>query len=153
MEKRETRVIVSIFVLFLFSCHSNCNPTATNPSFRISLSTTCTGHACNSASYQWKLVRVDSTGCELGEISLTRAKTQTDLHLPGIVFKENQLYGGLTYRFKVTVTPESGPAGMAAYQFKMNDPPRVGDCTIPIQSGGALMTFFEFNCSMEWSVS
>ena len=126
---------------------------ATNTLFPISLSTTCTGHACDTAQYHWTLIRVDSLGYEMEEISLTRAKMKTDLNLPVMVLKEKQLRGTLYYRFKVTVTQNNSPDGMADYDFTMNGRPHVGSCGVQPQSGEALSTNFKFDCGSGWRVS
>ena len=84
--------------------------------------------------------------------SLTREMTQTELNLPGITIKADQLPGGFTYRLKATVTPEIGPEGNAAYQFRMNAPPHSGQCTVSPGSGEAMTTQFAFNCT-GWQVS
>ena len=144
------RFKLSLLFFFNFSCDSNCNDPA-NPSIRIRLTTTCTGHACDNANYQWQLVTVDSDGNEVSE-SLTRDMTQTELNLPGIIIKADQLPVGFTYRLKATVTPEIGPEGNAAYQFRMNAPPHSGQCTVSPGSGKALTTQFAFNCT-GWQVS
>lgn len=135
---------------FYFSCDINCNQPA-NPSARISLSTTCTGLACSTAEYQWQLFTVDSSDVELSEIILTRDMTQSELNLSGIIIKANQLAGGLSYRLKVTASPDYGPPGNAAYQFRMNAPPHSGQCTVTPGTGDALKTNFAFNCS-GWQV-
>ena len=126
---------------------------ATNALFPISLSTTCTGHACDTAQYQWTLIRVDSLGYEMEEISLTRAKMKTDFNLPVMVFKEKQLHGTFYYQFKVTVTQNNGPDGMAGYEFTMNGRPYEGTCSVQPQSGEALSTNFKFDCGTGWQVS
>ena len=102
--------------------------------------------------YQWQLFTVNSNGNELSEISLTRDMTETELDLPGIIIKSDQLVGGMLYRLKVTATPDNGPLGSAAYQFRTNAPPHSGQCTVTPGSGEALKTNFAFNCS-GWQVS
>ena len=77
--------------------------------------------------------------------------THTELNLPGILIKANQLTGGYTYRLKVTATPTTGPAGNAAYQFRMNAPPHSGRCTVSPRTGEALSTNFDFRCT-GWQV-
>ena len=123
-----------------------------NPSNRISVITTCTGHRCNTAVYQWQLVAVDSNGDQLSEINLTRDMTEIELDLPDIIIKGDQLAGGMLYRLKATATPDHGPAGSAAYQFRTNAPPHSGQCTVSPGSGEALKTNFAFNCT-GWEVS
>ena len=83
--------------------------------------------------------------------SLTRNMTQSDLDLPGLSIKANQLNEGLTYQLKVTASPEDGPAGNAAYQFEMNAPPQNGSCTVSPESGEALVTTFAVICK-DWKV-
>ena len=134
---------------FLLRCLINCEKTA-SASTRISLTTMCTGHACDAVKYQWQLVSLHPNGNELKE-SLTRDMTHTELNLPGIIIKENQLPGGFTYLLKLTATPGIGPAGNAAYQFRMNAPPHSGQCTVSPGSGEALKTKFEFRCT-GWKV-
>lgn len=102
--------------------------------------------------YQWKLFTVNSYGDELSEISLSRDMTETELDLPRIIIKSDQLVGGMLYRLKVTATPDNGPLGSAAYQFRTNAPPHSGQCTVTPRSGEALKTNFVFNCS-GWQVS
>lgn len=133
------------WALFL-RCLINCDKTATSISTRISLTTVCTGHACATAQYQWQLVSLDPNGNEV-KATLTRDMTQTDLNLPGIIVKENNLSGGLIYRLKVTASPDNGPPGNAAYQFEMNVPPHSGQCTVTPGSGEALKTKFDFRCT------
>ena len=77
--------------------------------------------------------------------------TDTELNLPGIIIKADQLTGGSTYRLKVTATPGIGPAGNAAYQFRMNAPPHSGQCTVSPTTGEALRTKFDFRCN-GWQV-
>ena len=77
--------------------------------------------------------------------------TDTELNLPGIIIKADQLTGGFTYRLKVTATPGIGPAGNAAYQFRMNAPPHSGQCTVSPSTGEALRTKFDFRCT-GWQV-
>ena len=118
------------------------------------MTTTCAGHACNTAKYQWQLVTVDSNGDEHSEISLTRDMTETELDLPGIIIKGNQLNEtgpSFFYRLKVTVSQDNGPSGNAAYQFRMNAPPSPGTCTVTPDTGVALKTEFVFTCS-GWQV-
>ena len=135
---------------FLLRCLINCEKTA-SVSTRISLTTTCTGHACDAATYQWQLVSLHpSNDTEIKE-SLTRDMTDTELNLPSIIIKANQLTGGFTYRLKVTATPGIGPAGNAAYQFGMNAPPHSGLCTVSPRTGEALRTKFDFRCT-GWQV-
>ena len=129
------------------SCLINCDKIA-SPSTQISLTTTCTGHACDNARYQWQLVTVDPlTDDELSEINLTRDMTKTELNLPSIIIKENKLAGGSIYRLKVTVSHNNGPAGNAVYQFRMNAPPHSGQCTVSPENGEALVTKFNFKCT------
>lgn len=130
-------------------CLINCEKIA-SISTRISLTTTCTGHACKAAKYLWQLVSVHADGNEIKE-TLTRDMTQTDLNLPGIIIKENELSEGLVYLLKVTVTQDNGPAGMAAYDFKINAPPHSGQCTVTPETGDALTTRFDFECT-GWQV-
>lgn len=78
--------------------------------------------------------------------------TETELHLPDIIIKRDQLAGGMLYRLKVTATPEHGPAGSVAYQCRTNAPPHSGQCTVSPRSGEALKTNFAFNCT-GWQVS
>lgn len=130
-------------------CLINCEKIA-SISTRISLTTTCTGHACKAAKYLWQLVSVHADGNEIKE-TLTRDMTQTDLNLPGIIIKENELSEGLVYLLKVTVTQDNGPAGMAAYDFTMNTPPHSGQCTVTPETGDALKTRFDFECT-GWQV-
>ena len=117
----------------------------------ISLATTCEGNACDSVIYQWQLVTVDSQSGQENVTSLTRDMTRSDLDLPGLSIKANQLNGGLTYQLKVTASPEDGPAGNAAYQFEMNAPPQNGACTVSPKSGEALVTKFAVTCT-GWQV-
>ncbi|KAJ7340518.1 hypothetical protein OS493_003270 [Desmophyllum pertusum] len=135
---------------FLSRCLINCDKVA-SVSTRISVTTTCTGQACNTAKYQWQLVTVNSNGDELRVIILTRDKTETDLNLPGIIIKDNQLTqlddSSLFYQLKVSVSQDNGPSGNAAYQFRMNAPPSSGRCTVTPQTGEALKTKFDFICS------
>ena len=138
-----------ITCLSLLRCLINCAKTV-SASTRISLTTTCTGHACDTAMYQWQLVSLDPYGDEIIE-RLTRNMTRTDLNIPSIIIKGNQLFEGPTYRLKVTVTQPNGPAGIAAYQFRVNSPPKPGQCTVSPERGEALKTKFEFRCS-GWQV-
>ncbi|KAJ7340521.1 hypothetical protein OS493_003275 [Desmophyllum pertusum] len=130
-------------------CLINCDKVA-SVSTRISVTTTCTGQACNTAKYQWQLVTVNSNGDKLNVIILTRDKTETDLNLPGIIIKDNQLTqlaSSLFYLLKVQVSQDNGPSGNAAYQFRMNAPPSSGWCTVKPETGEALKTKFDFICS------
>lgn len=125
-----------------------------NPSIRLSLSTTCTGQACNTAKYQWQLVTVNSNGNKVSETSLTRDMTETDLDLPGIIIKGNQLTAldsSLFYRLNVRLPQDNGPSGNAAYQFRVNAAPRPGRCTVTPDKGVALKTEFVFIC-IGWQV-
>ena len=88
------------------------------------------------------------------EISLTRNMTETDLGLSGTIIKANQLLqldSNLFYRLKVKVSQHDGPAGHAAYQFRMNAPPSPGNCTVTPEYGQALKTEFVFLCT-GWQV-
>lgn len=116
-------------------------------STRLSLKTTCTGPGCNMAAYQWHLQGVSSSGYSVYPMNLSRDMTETDLNLPGIVLKGNHLPRYMMYRLMVTVTPDNGPAGRAAYQFKANGPPQSGGCYVSRYSGDALKTKFYFTCS------
>ena len=118
------------------------------------MTTTCKGLACRTATYQWQLVIVNSIGDELREIILNRNMTETDLGLPGIIIKEDQLLqlnSNLFYRLKVEVSQHDGPAGHAAYQFRMNAPPSPGNCNVTPEYGQALKTEFVFICT-GWQV-
>ena len=150
-EEQATKSDWYLFCFFsLLSCLINCEKTA-SVSTRISLTTKCTGHACDAAKYQWQLVSLHpSHGAEIKE-GLTRDMTDTELNLPGIIIKANQLNGSFTYRLKVTATPGIGPAGNAAYQFRMNAPPHSGLCTVSSGNEKALNTKFEFRCT-GWQV-
>ena len=134
---------------FSLRCLINCNKIA-SVSTRISVATTCTGQACKKAKYQWQLFTVNSSGDELSEISLTRNMTETDLDFSGIIIKRNQLaqlqQHSFQYRLEVSVSQDDWPSGNAAYQFRMNDPPRHGSCTVTPTNGKALKTEFVFNC-------
>lgn len=80
--------------------------------------------------------------------------TETALNLPGIIIKENklkQLDPHLFYLLKVTVSQDVGPSGNAAYQFRMNGPPRPGKCNVTPTHGEALKTKFVFEC-LDWQV-
>ncbi len=80
--------------------------------------------------------------------------TETELDLPGIIIKENQLAElapSSFYRLKVRVSPDIGPSGNAAYQFRMNAPPIAGKCIVTPASGVALKTEFVFMCT-GWQV-
>jgi len=80
--------------------------------------------------------------------------TETDLDLPGIIIRANQLTPldpHLFYRLKVSVSQDVGPSGNAAYQFRMNAPPTPGGCTVTPTSGKALKTEFVFICK-DWKV-
>ena len=80
--------------------------------------------------------------------------TETELDLPGIIIKANQLTDllpSLYYQLKVIVSQDNGPSGNAAYQFRMNSPPRPGTCTVTPDSGVALKTEFVFICT-GWQV-
>ena len=124
-------------------------------STRISIATTCKGLACQTATYSWKLVIVNSIGHELPGNILTRNMTETDMDLPGIIIKGNQLpplnVSEWFYRLKVWVSQDHGPAGNAAYQFRVNAPPSSGNCTVTPKSGQALKTAFSFLCT-GWQV-
>ena len=137
-----------MFFFFSWRCLINCEKNA-SVSARISVATTCTGQACNTTKYQWQLFTVNSSVSELREISLTRNMTETDLDLPGIIIKRNQLapLSHLFYRLEVSVSQDDGPPGNAAYQFRMNDSPRHGNCTVTPINGTALKTEFVFNCT------
>ena len=139
---------------FSLRCLINRNKIA-SVSTRISVATTCTGQACKKAKYQWQLFTVNSSGDELSEISLTRNMTETDLDFSGIIIKRNQLaplkQQSFQYRLEVNVSQDEGPSGNAAYQFRMNDPPRHGNCTVTPTIGEALKTEFVFNC-INWEV-
>ena len=140
-------------IFYYFRCLINCEKIA-SVSTRISVTTTCKGLACRTATYQWQLVIVNSIGDELREIILTRNMTETDLDLPGIIIKEDQLLqldSNLFYRLKVKVSQYDGPAGHAAYQFRMNGPPSPGNCTVTPEYGQALKTEFVFICT-GWQV-
>ena len=141
-------------IFFSWRCLINCDKIA-SVSTRISVTTTCTGQACKTAKYQWQLFTVNSNGDELSEISLTRDMTETDLDLSGIIIKRNQLaplkQQSFQYRLEVNVSQDEGPSGNAAYQFRMNDPPRHGNCTVTPTIGEALKTEFVFNC-INWEV-
>ena len=115
-----------------------------NVSSRLSLTTTCRGSGCNTATYQWKLNSLVHT------VTLTRHMTETDLNLPGIVLKPHRLKSN-TYWLIVTVTPNSGPEGKSAYQFTTNMPPYNGYCNAWPYSGQALKTKFFMYCS-RWEV-
>lgn len=131
----------------LLRCLINCEENA-SASTRISLITTCSGHACDTAKYQWQLVSLDSHGLESPEI-LERDMTQTELNISGIIVKANKLKGGFTYRLKVNTVNE--PQGIAAYQFTINAPPQLGKCTVTPKTGEALKIKFNFKCS-GWEV-
>ena len=134
---------------FFWRCLINCEKIA-SVSTRISVATTCTGQACNTAKYQWQLFTVNSNGDELSETPLTRDMTETDLDLPGIIIKKNQLAPlgqNWFYRLEVSVSQDDGPSGNAAYQFRMNDAPRHGNCTVTPTNGEALKTEFVFICT------
>ena len=76
--------------------------------------------------------------------------TETDLDLPGIIIKKNQLAPlgqNWFYRLEVSVSQDDGPSGNAAYQFRMNDAPRHGNCTVTPTNGEALKTEFVFICT------
>ena len=124
-------------------------------STRISIATTCKGLACQTATYSWQLVIVNSIGHELPGNILTRNMTETDMDLPGIIIKGNQLpplnVSEWFYRLKVWVSQDHGPAGNAAYQFRVNAPPSSGNCTVTPKSGQALKTAFSFLCT-GWQV-
>lgn len=80
--------------------------------------------------------------------------TETELDLPGIIIKANQLTdlnSSLYYQLKVYVSQDNGPSGNAAYQFRMNAPPRPGTCTVTPESGVTLKTEFVFSCT-GWQV-
>ena len=144
---------VHIFVLFHLRCLINCDRIASE-STRISLTTTCTGHACKAAKYQWKLVTVNSNGGDVTKLPLTRDMTETGLNLTGIIIKKNQLRqlnSNLFYRLEVKVSQHDGSPGYAAYQFRMNAPPTPGKCTVTPTSGNALKTMFVFTC-IGWQV-
>lgn len=87
-------------------------------------------------------------------MSLTRDMTETALNRPSIIIKKNklkQLDPHLSYLLKVTVSQDVGPSGNAAYQFRMNAPPRPGKCTVTPTHGEALKTKFVFEC-LDWQV-
>ena len=140
--------------LLYHRCLINCEKTA-SASTRISIATTCKGPACQTATYHWQLVIVDSTGSELQENILTRNMTETDMDLPGIIIKANQLQPLIVserfYRLKVLVSQDDGPDGNAAYQFRVNAPPSPGNCTVTPTNGQALKTAFAFSC-IDWQV-
>lgn len=121
-----------------------------NVSSRLSLTTTCRGSGCNTATYQWELNSLGSSGTVVRTVALTRDMTETDLSLPGIVIKPHR-FGFNRYRLIVTVTPNSGPAGKSAYQFTTNMPPYNGYCNASRYSGQALKTTFYLSCS-RWKV-
>ena len=76
--------------------------------------------------------------------------TETELDLPGIIIKPDQLTdlsSSLYYQLKVNVSQDKGPSGYAAYQFRMNAPPRPGTCTVTPETGVALKTEFVFICT------
>ena len=78
--------------------------------------------------------------------------TETALDLPGIIIKRNQLAPlKLFYRLEVRVSQDVGPSGNAAYQFRMNAPPRGGHCNVTPTQGKALKTEFVFICT-DWEV-
>ena len=134
---------------FSWRCLINCDKNA-SASTRISVTTTCTGEACNTAKYQWQLFTVNLNVDEVNEIPLTRDMTETDLDLPGIIIKGNQLPPRdphLFYRLEVSVSQDVGPSGIAAYQFKINAPPSDGVCTVTPTNGEALKTKFGFICT------
>ena len=135
---------------FPWRCLINCEKPA-SLSTPISLATTCEGNACDNVTYQWQLVTVHSQSGQDNVERLTRDMTQSDLDLPGLSIKANQLNGGLTYQLKVTASPDDGPAGNAAYQFEMNVPPQNGECTVSPKSGEALVTKFAVTCT-GWQV-
>ena len=138
--------------LFLFcrtSCVINCEETV-SVSTRLALQTSCAGYACETARYKWILISLDSLGNETNK-GLKPDMTLTGLNLPGIIIKENELAGNLTYRLKVIATQDVGPEGIAAYQFTMNAPPVGGNCTVKPPRGRALNTSFDFQCS-DWQV-
>ena len=148
-----TTEYVHIFVLFHLRCLINCDKIASE-STRISLTTTCTGHACKTAKYQWKLVTVNSNGGDVTKLRLMREMTETGLNLTGIIIKKNQLRqldSNLFYRLEVKVSQQDGSPGYAAYQFRMNAPPTPGKCTVTPTSGNALKTQFVFTC-IGWQV-
>ena len=124
-------------------------------STRISIVTTCEGLACQTATYSWQLVIVNSIGHELPGNILTRNMTETDMDLPGIIIKANQLppliVSEWIYRLKVWVSQDHGPAGNAAYQFRVNASPIPGNCTVTPKSGQALKTAFSILCT-GWQV-
>ncbi|XP_068717180.1 polycystin-1-like protein 2 [Montipora capricornis] len=129
------------------SCVINCEETV-SVSTRLALQTSCAGCACETARYKWLLISLDPLGNETSEV-LTPDMTLTGLNLPGIIIKENELAGNLTYRLKVFATQDVGPEGIAAYQFTMNAPPVGGNCTFKPLRGRALNTSFDFQCS-DW---
>ena len=135
-------------------CLINCEKMA-SASTRISIVTTCEGLACQTATYSWQLVIVNSIGHELPGNILTRNMTETDMDLPGIIIKANQLPPLINsewiYRLKVWVSQDHGPAGNAAYQFRVNAPPIPGNCTVTPKSGQALKTAFSILCT-GWQV-
>ena len=100
--------------------------------------------------YQWQLVSLDLHGMEIPE-RLERDMTQTELNISGIIIKANQLKGGSTYRLKVDVNQVNEPSGIAAYQFRINAPPQLGQCTVTPKTGEALKIKFNFKCS-GWEV-
>lgn len=140
---------LSIFSTFIFRCLVNCEYEM-NVSSRLSLTTTCRGSGCNTATYQWELNSLGSSGTVVRTVALTRDMTETDLSLPGIVIKPHR-FGFNRYRLIVTVTPNSGPAGKSAYQFTTNMPPYNGYCNASRYSGQALKTTFYLSCS-RWKV-
>lgn len=139
------------FLDFIVRCVVNCKEKM-DISTRLSLTTTCTGPGCNMATYQWQLQALSSSGASVSPADLTRDMTETNLNLPSIVVKGNQLPRYRTYRLMVTVTPDGSPAGKAAYQFGTNIPPYPGGCLVSSYSGVALKTEFYFSCD-GWMVN
>ncbi|XP_044184816.1 polycystic kidney disease protein 1-like 2 [Acropora millepora] len=126
-------------------CIINCGQTTTNA--RISLTTTCVGDACKSAKYQWLLATLHPPDNKEMAVTLTRNMTETELNLPGIIIKKDALAGDVKYRLKVNVTQAHGPPGISSYQFRMNAPPKGGQCTVKPLNGSALKTLFNIQCS------
>lgn len=112
-------------------CNTNCEQLVI-PSHRFSLKVRCTVCRFKNVTLSWKLyTKADESNESVTVWHLNetlKSLISTKINSKNIVFKEDKLQAGSTYRLTVSVQLPDGMFGWAAYRFKTVANPSGGFC-------------------------
>ncbi|KAJ8317990.1 hypothetical protein KUTeg_003081 [Tegillarca granosa] len=149
---RSNSGIQAVFVLnglvpnVLIRCIRNCLQKISADT-RVILETSCTECQGRTTTYTWIIQKFNTTLNQYEAITDPSSIIESDLHSDGLGIRAHSLEENFSYRLKLTVDTGSPYQPIeVTYQFKVNQPPYGGTCSISPTEGDASITIFSIRC-------